>query len=722
MANYWLLRAGERGRLWAEWAERSPPVVTIGWDIGGPSEVDFSDKSAVKRRVSRAYESDEGATAGQLRYFVGGRTTHMSPGDFVVILGDAAVEAVAQVGELAYNPSGLSSASTHTYQRPIEFVVKSASAGGVALRSLPKRFGRDANGHGEASLYDLSQTIQEYHVTRGEFTDLLECLSSRDDVIVARDPDELLESPSEREFYVALSEPVNFLTAYRRNVWGVRNTDNLRGTWADLEEGDIIFFRSHGKGETDKDWGLIGYGVVGDYKATKSEYWWRDEHVNEDVVYEHVFGFKETFCLGDQHVIQNRPEHRKSAEQLTIECEAILQNMLPVEDAADHLGWVSFNDINMWGPSQSNGRKLLEKLHAHDRERERSLIESSPEIDLSKEDVLADLHFPDELASSIVEDVTAALDAGKHVIFTGPPGTGKTEIAQNVGQALVDTHDEITGSKISTATADWSTFDTVGGHMPSATGSGELEFRPGLVLRRFKRNDEQKNEVLVIDEINRADIDKALGQLFTVFSGQEVQLPFEQDDREVCVLPAEQYTGTRELASNEYVMPRSWRLLATMNTYDKTSLYEMSYAFMRRFAFIRIPVPALPEGESGDAIDELERLMHAYVETWDLEWDRREAMAVARVWRTTNTTIDDRSIGPAIVKDLYQHVSRHANDSLSAALTQAVISYVFPQLEGVPKREQIVRQLASVDEIDERLLQTAARDMLQVTLTESEPV
>jgi len=26
-----------------------------------------------------------------------------------------------------------------------------------------------------------------------------------------------------------------------------------------------------------------------------------------------------------------------------------------------------------------------------------------------------------------------------------------------------------------------------------------------------------------------------------------------------------------------------------MNTYDKTSLYEMSYAFMRRFAFVRVP-------------------------------------------------------------------------------------------------------------------------------------
>jgi 5-methylcytosine-specific restriction enzyme B len=28
-----------------------------------------------------------------------------------------------------------------------------------------------------------------------------------------------------------------------------------------------------------------------------------------------------------------------------------------------------------------------------------------------------------------------------------------------------------------------------------------------------------------------------------------------------------------------------------MNTFDKASLYEMSYAFMRRFAFIPVDVP-----------------------------------------------------------------------------------------------------------------------------------
>jgi len=104
-----------------------------------------------------------------------------------------------------------------------------------------------------------------------------------------------------------------------------------------------------------------------------------------------------------------------------------------------------------------------------------------------------------------------------------------------------------------------------------------------------------KNQALVIDEINRANIDKAFGQLFTVLSGQKVQLPFTkgEEDKEVKIIPGEEFE--KPVASHEFVAPKSWRILATMNTYDKTSLYEMSYAFMRRFSFIRIEAPEIPD-------------------------------------------------------------------------------------------------------------------------------
>lgn len=42
--------------------------------------------------------------------------------------------------------------------------------------------------------------------------------------------------------------------------------------------------------------------------------------------------------------------------------------------------------------------------------------------------------------------------------------------------------------------------------MPEETGDGDLTFEPRQVLRRFKRDDEQRNELLIVDTINRADI------------------------------------------------------------------------------------------------------------------------------------------------------------------------------------------------------------------------
>ena len=110
-------------------------------------------------------------------------------------------------------------------------------------------------------------------------------------------------------------------------------------------------------------------------------------------------------------------------------------------------------------------------------------------------------------------------------LLYGESGTGKTELALKFSNASKE-NKFCDGYVLTTATSDWSTFDTIGGLMPDE--NGELYFNQGKFLEAIALN-----KWLIIDEINRADIDKAFGQLFTVLSGQNVELPYKLNGKSV---------------------------------------------------------------------------------------------------------------------------------------------------------------------------------------------
>ncbi len=179
----------------------------------------------------------------------------------------------------------------------------------------------------------------------------------------------------------------------------------------------------------------------------------------------------------------------------------------------------------------------------------------------------------DIFAVPSIKDVHGLLKSRRFVVLQGPPGTGKTRMADEIrrqhfgGRGLtVQFHPAVTYE------------DFVVGLSPDAEERTlRFDVRPGWLVEAVRAAKEAPF-LFVIDEINRADLGRVLGEAIFLFEPAEVG-----GERARRVRLPHAVFGETELS-----LPTNLYVLATMNTADR-SIASMDLAVRRRFAFVTLP-------------------------------------------------------------------------------------------------------------------------------------
>jgi len=308
-----------------------------------------------------------------------------------------------------------------------------------------------------------------------------------------------------------------------------------------------------------------------------------------------------------------------------------------------------------------------------------------------------ELLIPEEKITEIV----TALASGRHVLLAGPIGTGKTRLAKMIPEIFWS---KVGGyySEDHTATADWSTQDVIGGIYPKMKdGRPVYDIQNGCVVETVRKNwengvnggrriflkDSQKNPPykgtwLIIDEFNRADIDKAFGQLFTALRTKWLKIPTDAK--------GESYKNLK--------IPEDYRIIGTLNTADKHFLFQLSDALKSRFAYIEVDIPKPEQREKEiyyamkNALDELGIAEFDKISLDDknkrINKDKSKVDFYNRMMQAyyfLDTIRVFKKLGTAILKLIYQNliVGTIMTEDSKISLDNALTLNLIPQLENL---------------------------------------
>ena len=173
-----------------------------------------------------------------------------------------------------------------------------------------------------------------------------------------------------------------------------------------------------------------------------------------------------------------------------------------------------------------------------------------------------------------LEEITNLINERKYIVLQGPPGTGKTRTAKEIaGKIKANTF-------FTQFHAETSFSDFIYGIRPNINNK-ELSYQENLgsftTALKYAIEHENDKVLLIIDEINRANLSNVLGPIFYLF----------EHKMESSNIKIEIYPGF-------YInkLPQNFSVIATMNTADR-SLAVVDFALRRRFAWYTLKPTAI---------------------------------------------------------------------------------------------------------------------------------
>ena len=539
--GYWLYVPGEGAGKWEEF--RTAGIMALNWDrIGDPTS--YPNEEAVIEALEAGYGDWGGrptGAAGMIRDF----TRTMRPGDVVYarrgpteIIGrgvvrsefryDDARPAYRCVRDIEWTHVGSWPLDRRVGAVSLQRVTENTSYNPAQLESLFRD--RNASGASTASaraqgVGDSNQAkkheLQHWLYTPGEGAARWE--EFRTAGIMALNWDrvgDLASFPDKESLLDAL------YTHY--GDWGGRPRKAADSVWDyihAMKPGDIVYVRRSFNE-------IVGRGVVrSDYRYDEDRSSFR---AVRDVEWTHVGSW-------------------------------------PLEQRIGRLMLQRLTENTKYTPDQLNALIGIEDSHSPS-----SVDERSGNNDLDEADEhYTSADFLDEvfLRPEDLEQMLGLLRRKKNLILQGAPGTGKTFAAKRLAYALMSQADD---SRVEVVQFHQSTAyeDVVVGLRPTAEGG--FAAAEGVFARFCRRAaaDPGRDYVFIIDEINRANISKAFGELLMLIEaehrGEALRLPV-----------------SGELLS----VPKRLHIIGMMNTADR-GLALIDYALRRRFAFFEMR-PAL---------------------------------------------------------------------------------------------------------------------------------